>query len=88
MKLIAVLKARSGGTRIEAVRIERQHALQPLDAVERQKAGDGKGQHRHRIDEPVLLARRVDAGQAIEAALDRPDDRAEKVSLACVDARR
>ena len=72
---------------IEAARVQRQQALEPLDPVENQKAGDGERQHRQRIDEPVLLARRVHPGQAVKAALDRSDDRTEKVSLACVNVR-
>ena len=69
---------------VEAARVQRQQALQPLDGVENEKAGDGKDEHRDRIGKPVLLARRVHPGQAVKAALDRSDDRAEKVSLACV----
>ncbi len=72
---------------IEAARVQGQHALKPLDAVENQKARHGERQHRQRIGKPVLLARRVDAGQAVKAALDWPDDRTEKVSLACVNLR-
>jgi len=45
-----------------------------------------KRDHRNRIGEPVLLARRVDPGQAIEAALDRPQHGSEKVILAGVEA--
>ena len=49
---------------VEALRVERQKVLKPLQRVEREEAGDGKGEHRDRVDEPALLARRVDAGQA------------------------
>jgi cytochrome oxidase assembly protein ShyY1 len=58
--------------------------LQTLDGVERQEPGDGKDDHRDRIGEPVLLARGVHPGQAVKAALDRSEDGAQKVSLACV----
>ena len=73
-----------GRHRAEAARVQRQHALQPLNAVEKQKAGHGKGKHRDRIGKPALLARRVHPGQAVKAALDRSDDRAEKVAFASV----
>ena len=82
MKLIDVLNARSDGDGVEALRIERQHVLQPLQRVERDEAGDRKGDHRDRIDEPALLALLVDAGEAIEAALDRPQDGREEI-VAC-----
>jgi hypothetical protein len=58
-----------------------------LDSIENQEAGNGEGEHRQRIDKPVLLVRWINACQAVKAALDRSDDRAEKVSLACVNVR-
>ena len=66
---------------VEALRIERQHVLQPLQRIEREEADDREGDHRDRISEPALLARLVDAGEPIEAALDRPQDRREEVVL-------
>ena len=72
---------------IEASRIQRQQALEPLHPVENQKAGDGEREHRKRIDKPVLLARRVHASQAIKAALDGSQHGTEKVFLACVNIR-
>ena len=87
MKLIEVLKARSGATGVEALRIERQEILQPLHRVERQETGDRKDEHGDRIGEPALFARRIDPGQAIEAALDRPEHGAQKGPLAREDAR-
>ena len=71
----------------ELLRIERQHTLQPLQRVERQEADDRERDHRHRIDEPALFAPLVDAGQAIEAALDGPQQWREEVLFARIDAR-
>ena len=69
----------------ETLRIKRQDALQPLQRIERQEADDREGDHRHRIGQPGLLARLVDAGEAIEQAFNRPHDRRKKVGLARVD---
>ena len=69
---------------VEAARVQRQKALQPLDGVERQESGDGKDDHRDRIGEPVLLAGRVHPGQAVKAALDRSEDGSEEASFARV----
>ena len=71
---------------VEAARVQRQKVLQPLDRVEREESGDGKDDHRDRIGKPVLLPRRIDPGQAIEAAFDRSEDGGEKVSFAGVEA--
>ena len=71
---------------VEAARVQRQKVLQPLQGVERQESGDRKDDHRDRIGVPVLLPRRIDPGQPIEAALDRPEHGSEKVTLAGVEA--
>ena len=71
---------------VETARVQRQKALQPLKSVERQEPDEGKNNHRDRIGEPILLPLRIDPGQAIEAALDRPKHGSEKVSLAGVKA--
>ena len=86
MKLVEVLKARSGAHRVEAARVQRQKILQPLQGVERQESGERKDDHRDRIGVPVLLPLRIDPGQAIEAALDRPQHGSEKIILAGVEA--
>ena len=49
--------------RVEALRIERQHILQPLQRVKRKKTDYAEGEHGHRVDEPALLPRRIDAGE-------------------------
>ena len=72
---------------VEAARIQRQKVLQPLQGVERQEAHDRKGDHRHRVGEPVLLTLRIDAGQAVEPPLDRRENGAQNVALALEDAR-
>ena len=72
---------------VEAARIQRQKVLQPLQRVERQKAHDRKGDHRHRVGEPVLLTLRIDAGQPVKPPLDRRENGAQNVALALEDAR-
>ena len=71
-----------GGDRIEALRVQRQKILEALDQIERNEADDAEGQHRHRIGDPALFARRIDAGELVEAALDRHQHRAEECPLA------
>ena len=56
---------------VEAPRIQRQHILQSLQGVKREKADEAEGQHRHGVDEPALLARRLHAGKAVEQPLHR-----------------
>ena len=72
---------------VEAARVQRQKVLQPLQGVEREESGDGKDDHRNRVGKPVLLTRRVDSRQPIEAALDRSEHRRQEVSFAGVGAR-
>ena len=76
MKLIDGVEGEIGGYAVEALRIERQIVLQALQRIEREEAGDREGEHRHRVGEPALLARLLDAGEAVEDALERPHDRA------------
>ena len=76
-----------GRNRVEALRIERQHILQPLQRVKRQETDDAKSEHGHRIDEPALLARRIDAGEFVEDALDRCENRRQKRAFASEHAR-
>jgi hypothetical protein len=70
----------------ETARVQREKILQPLDRVEREESGDRKHDHRDRIGIPILLPLRIDPGQAVEAALDRPEHRSEKVSFAGIKA--
>jgi hypothetical protein len=58
-----------------------------LDSIENQETGNGEGKHSQRIGEPILLVRRINACQAVKAALDRSEHGTEKVSLACVNVR-
>ena len=58
-----------------ASRVERQPALQPLERVEDEDAREVEGEQRQRIAEPALLLAGIDAGEAVERALDRADAR-------------
>ena len=71
-----------GGHGRLAGRIEGQRGLQAHQSVENQKAGDVKEQHRHRIGDPVLLARLVDPADPVKTRLDRTQNRREKCALA------
>ena len=62
--------------------IERQDILQPLQRVDEDEAGRVEEEHGERIGDPVLLACFLDAGQAIEAGLDRPKERCQERALA------
>ena len=65
-----------------ARRIERQKVLQAHERVDTQEAGRIEQQHGDRVGDPSLLARLVDAGNTIKAALDRAENRREKCALA------
>ena len=65
-----------------ARRVQRQKALEAHERVDTQEAGRVEQQHGDRVGDPSLLARLVDAGNAVEAALDRPENRREKRPLA------
>ena len=62
--------------RAEALRIERQPDLQPLDGVEQHGAEGAEGQQRAGVAGPVLLfgclCRPVDAADPVDQALDGP----------------
>jgi hypothetical protein len=62
----------------KALRIERQHALQPEQRVEPQHADSAKEDHRDRVFVPFLLNIRLDAGEAVEGAFDRADNWGEE----------
>ena len=70
-----------------ALRIERQEALQAQQGVEDQEAADMEEQHGDRVGQPILLPLLVDAAEAIEASLDRPQHRRQKGALAVEDSR-
>ena len=55
--------------------------------VENEKAADVKQQHADRVGQPILLALLVDAGDAVEHDLDRPQNRRQEGALAVEDAR-
>ena len=76
-KLAAVLNARSGADAGEALRVERQHVLQPLQAVDRQHAEQVEEQHADGVGLPVHLLVRVDAGEPVDQPLDRAEQAVE-----------
>ena len=80
-KLMAVLKDEVGRNGAEALRIERQQALQPQQRVEQQKARRIEGQHGERVGLPVLL-RAVIAAQAAKCPLDGREHGRESGPLA------
>lgn len=71
-----------GGHAGQALGIEGQHRLHPQDQIERGEPQPTEHQHRKGIAKPVLLARRVDARNAIKTALDRAEDGVQKGALA------
>ncbi len=75
---------RVGGDRAEALRVERQESLQPLQGINNQQPQAVEEQHGNGIDFPVHLLVRADAAQAIDQFLDRPQDRVEKGAFALV----
>ena len=71
-----------GGNPAKALRIERQIGLEPLQGVERRKSDHAEGQHRHRVGKPVLLPRRINAGESVEDALNGRERGREQAALA------
>ena len=70
------------------LRVERQNTpASRQDRVKRGEARRRKDQHRDRIGEPVLFALRRDAGEPVESAFDRAEDRRKQGALAGKDAR-
>ena len=59
----------------KALRIERQIELQPLDRIGEQDAGRAEQQHVDAVGAPALLLVRIDPADAVEAALDRSEER-------------
>ena len=72
MKLIAVLKARSGATADCSAGLNGRHRLEAHQRIENEKTADMEQQHGHRVGQPMLFALLFDAGSAIERQLDRP----------------
>ena len=77
----AVLNASAGAHRAEALRIERQHLLQSLHRVEHQHRDHAEHEQRDGVLRPSHLARLVDAGQAVDQPLERPQHRIEPRAL-------
>ena len=84
-KLTEVLNARSGVWAAAAARVQRQDVLEPEHDV-----ADDDGEERHEQDRdgvalPALLDGLVDAADAVDAALDGPEHRAQEGPLALHD---
>ena len=60
-------------------RIERQHALDPLEQVEPENRNRAERKQRQGIDGPLLLAPRVDTAEPVEHTLDRQEDTVARV---------
>ena len=71
----------------EPLRVQRQHALQALQQIDDDEADEVEEQHGERVALPVALAALVDAGDAIDAALEPAEHRREQRALALVDGR-
>ena len=67
----------------DALRVEERPVplLGALDQIQEQHAYEAEDQHGDRVDEPLLLLLRVDAGEAIKQALDGNEDRREPGAL-------
>lgn len=66
----------------QVLRVQRQAALQHEDREQQDQAGQVECQQRQGVGLPVLLARRIDAEQAIADALQWRQRRAEEIALA------
>ncbi|ENN88782.1 hypothetical protein RHSP_23431 [Rhizobium freirei PRF 81] len=73
--------------RSHAGRVIRQTALQSLQQVKSDEAGEAEQQHGDRIGRPVLLFAFVRAGQAIKPPLQGTEDKGEECALAGKDTR-
>ena len=71
----------------EALRIERQPSLEPLDQVSQHNAHQTEGQQRPGVVGPVLLGGFIDGAQSIDKPFDRPHDGMHPGALAFEQAR-
>ena len=69
------VEGRVGADAGHAGRVERQHNLQALQRIHRQHAEEVEQQQGQRVLPPAHAGRRVDAGHAVQAALDGLDGR-------------
>ena len=63
---------------VEPLRVQRQDMLEAQDRVEQDEAGGVENQQGHGVGEPILLAFGIDAGERVEASLDRTQDGIEQ----------
>ena len=71
--------------RAHAMRIEWQHALQPLQRIKRHKPGDAEEKHRDCVSRPVLLLLFVNSAKSVHHALYGTKHRRKKRALAVED---
>ena len=71
--------------RAEALRIERQPALQPLDQIRERELRDAEREQRARVLRPVLLDVFAYAAQAVDEAFERTKHRMQERALALKD---
>src|SRR5438445_68669 len=70
----------------EALGVQRQHTLQPLQRVDRQQPAQIEEQHRQRIRLPRHLFVRADAREPVDEALEPAERAIETAAAARVDA--
>ena len=64
------------------LRVQREATLEAKQAVEAHKPKRVEAQQTEGVDEPILFAIGVNAGQPVDQALDRPQDRVQKSAFA------
>lgn len=72
----------------EALRVQRQHALQAQHRIDEDKADQVEGQERQGVGVPALTLARINAAGLVEQALDGAHHRIEEGLLAVPDARK
>ena len=80
------VERRVGRDGAEPLRVERQHALEALQEVDHEQAGEIEQQHRDGVGLPGHPLLGIDAGQPIEQPLERAEQPIEQQRRAIVDA--
>ena len=76
-----------GGHRADSLRVERQRALRPLQAVDRERPQGIESEHRERVAAPGHLLVGANPTQTIDQPLQRPEHPVEEDRLPLQDAR-
>ncbi len=76
-----------GADRSQALRVQRQQILQPLQYIKDDHARQIERQQRQGVSKPALLGAPVDPGEPVDAALDRLQHGREEHALAGKEAR-